>query len=84
MSGICGVLPGERSSRTSAAAAWGDGPPAGAAPEWKRLLADRVDPRWTNFSWISPATLLDSINDKIVKGVDDVIDVQRMRWVSAR
>ncbi len=81
--GSCQIPKGFASSRRSAAAAW-DAGEADKPASWKKLLDERVNPRWTNFSWISPATLLDSINDQIAKGVDDVINAERMRWVSAR
>jgi MFS family permease len=40
--------------------------------------------RWGNFFWISPAPLLASVNDKIVKGLDDLINEVRPRWIAAQ
>jgi hypothetical protein len=69
------------SSRTDQAEAWDDagsaGPPASDA-----LYEGRRDPRWTNFRWLAPARLLDSVNDQISKGISDLVNARRMRWVN--
>ena len=70
-------------SRESAAkAGWRaeTGPPYGA--NWERLLERRRRTRWVNFFWISPAPLLASINDRIAKGLDDLINDLRPRWIA--
>ena len=49
----------------------------GQRPYWRDLLDRRKRTRWGNFSWISPAPLLASVNDQIVKGMDDLINAIR-------
>ena len=56
--------------------------PYGAA--WEDMFARRKLTRWGNFFWISPAPLLASINDKIVKGLDDLVNEVRSRWLAAQ
>jgi hypothetical protein len=56
----------------------------GQRPYWWDLLDRRKRNRWGNFTWISPAPLLASVNDQIVKGMDDLINAIRARWVAAQ
>jgi Calcineurin-like phosphoesterase len=52
--------------------------------EWERLLKRRKRTTWVNFFWISPGPLLASVNDKIAKGLDDLVNEVRPRWVAAQ
>jgi hypothetical protein len=51
---------------------------------WERMLKRRKRTRWVNFFWISPTPLLASVNDKIAKGLDDLVNDVRPRWVAAQ
>jgi hypothetical protein len=82
--------PQSDNSRESAAkAGWRDEPPR-HSPEWRygtsweRLLKRRKRTRWGNFFWISPAPLLASVNDQIAKGLDDLVNDVRPRWLAAQ
>ncbi|HEX2162243.1 MAG TPA: metallophosphoesterase, partial [Thermoleophilaceae bacterium] len=74
----------QQSSRGAKAYAGWEGrryPPFGA--KWEELLARRRRTTWGRFTWISPSPLLASINDKIVKGLDDgMVNDRRARWVA--
>jgi hypothetical protein len=71
-------------SRTSKKAAGWDGPRRGPyGARWERLLAQRRRTLWGNFTWISPGPLLASINDQVAKGLDDLVNDRRARWVAA-
>jgi hypothetical protein len=77
--------PDSDNSRESAAkAGWrtDPGPPYGT--NWERLLRRRKRTRWGNFFWISPAPLLASVNDQIAKGLDDLVNDVRPRWMAAQ
>ncbi|HEX2468723.1 MAG TPA: metallophosphoesterase [Solirubrobacterales bacterium] len=70
-------------SRESAArAGWRADPGPPYEANWERLLEGRKRTRWVNFFWISPAPLLASINDRIAKGLDDLINDLRPRWIA--
>lgn len=45
-------------------------------------MTERRRTLWGNFAWVSPAPLIASVNDKIVKGIDDVVSARRQRWVA--
>ena len=51
-------------------------------PAWRDLLDARKRNRWGNFTWISPGPLLASMNDLVAKGMDDLINQIRPRWVA--
>ena len=51
---------------------------------WQDLLEARKRNRWGNFTWISPAPLLASMNDLIAKGMDDLVNTIRPRWLAAQ
>jgi MFS family permease len=75
----------DNSRETAARAGWRAPQPKrpyGAA--WEDLFARRKRTRWGNFFWISPAPLLASMNDKVVKGLDDLVNEVRPRWVAAQ
>ena len=75
----------DNSRETAARAGWRTQEPKrpyGAA--WEGLFARRKLTRWGNFFWISPAPLLASINDKVVKGLDDLVNEVRSRWIAAQ
>ena len=55
-------------------------PPYGAA--WG-AFAHRMLTRWGNFSWISPAPLFASINDKVVKGSTISSTRSAPRWIAS-
>lgn len=74
---------GRGSSRGEKEGAGWDVPPTQGTPRWRRLMAQRRRTLWGNFTWISPGPLLASVNDKIVKGLDDLINGHRSRWVAA-
>jgi hypothetical protein len=74
---------GRGSSRIAKEGAGWDVPPAHGTPRWRRLMAQRRRTLWGNFTWISPGPLLASVNDKIAKGLDDVVNGHRSRWVTA-
>jgi Calcineurin-like phosphoesterase len=82
--------PGSGNSRESAAlAGWRDEPPRyddelRYGTSWERLLRRRKRTRWVNFFWISPTPLLASVNDKIAKGLDDLVNDVRPRWIAAQ
>jgi Calcineurin-like phosphoesterase len=82
--------PDSGNSRESAArAGWRDEPRRHSeewryGADWEQLLARRKRTRWVNFFWISPAPLLASVNDKIAKGLDDLVNDVRPRWVAAQ
>jgi MFS family permease len=82
--------PGSGNSRESAAkAGWRAEPPRHSAEwrygtVWERLLKRRKRTRWVNFFWISPTPLLASVNDKIAKGLDDLVNDVRPRWLAAQ
>jgi hypothetical protein len=70
------------SSRDSAErAGWRE---AGTPTTWPGLVRDRVNARWTEFSWLAVRSLLDSANDKIAHNVHDLVNARRMRWVAAQ
>lgn len=69
------------SRSTKEAAGWYE-PPAQGTPRWKRLLRQRRRTLWGNFTWISPGPLLASVNDQIVKGLEDLVNDRRSRWVN--
>jgi Calcineurin-like phosphoesterase len=50
---------------------------------WEEMLRRRKRTRWGNFTWISPGPLLASINDQVVKGLDDLVNERRPRWVAS-
>jgi Calcineurin-like phosphoesterase len=82
--------PGSGNSRESAAIAGWKAEPPRHGPEWRygttweRLLRRRKRTRWVNFFWISPTPLLASVNDRIAKGLDDLVNDVRPRWVAAQ
>jgi hypothetical protein len=82
--------PGSGNSRESAATAGWKADPPRHSPEWRygttweRLLKRRKRTRWVNFFWISPTPLLASVNDKIAKGLDDLVNDVRPRWMAAQ
>jgi hypothetical protein len=77
--------PSSGNSRESAAkAGWRDDPRPPFGAGWERLLERRKRTRWVNFFWISPAPLLASVNDKIAKGLDDLVNDVRPRWLAAQ
>ena len=82
--------PGSGNSRESAAkAGWKAEPPRHSTEwrygtTWERLLKRRKRTRWVNFFWISPTPLLASVNDKIAKGLDDLVNDVRPRWIAAQ
>jgi hypothetical protein len=70
------------SSRDSAVdAGWRDD---GVPTTWPGLVRDRVNARWTEFSWLAVRSLLDSANDKVASNVHDLVNARRMRWVAAQ
>lgn len=72
-----------RSSRTDReAAGWRDDGRKHFDARWEELLTQRRRTRWGNFTWISPRPLLASINDQVAKGLDDLINSMRPRWVA--
>jgi hypothetical protein len=82
--------PGSGNSRESAAKAGWKADPERHSSEWRygttweRLLKRRKRTRWVNFFWISPTPLLASVNDKIAKGLDDLVNDVRPRWIAAQ
>jgi peptidoglycan/LPS O-acetylase OafA/YrhL len=77
-----GSCEGNESSRDSKErAGWRvDGRPTG----WARLVEDRLNPRWSEFSWLAVRSLLDSANDTIAKSIHDLVNARRMRWMAAQ
>jgi hypothetical protein len=77
--------PSQRNSRDTAAdAGWKHDPGRPYGAHWEDLFARRKRTRWGNFNWISPAPLLASMNDKIAKGLDDLVNEVRPRWIAAQ
>jgi Calcineurin-like phosphoesterase len=64
-------------------AGWRDERPRSYGAAWEELLRGRKLTKWGNFTWISPAPLLASINDQVVRGLDDLVAALRMRWVAS-
>lgn len=65
--------------------------PADAGEFWRRLILQRAEASWGNFAWFSPKTLLLSINDQVVKHIEEpganggsIVDRRRMRWREAQ
>jgi hypothetical protein len=76
--------PPEGNSRESAVCAgWRDNLAKPADANWKHLLDERKRTKWGNFTWISPAPLLASMNDQVVKGLDDLVNALRPRWIAS-
>jgi hypothetical protein len=76
--------PSTESSRTSKQAAGWLGPSKKVyGTRWEQLLKRRRRTFWGNFTWISRGPRLASINDRVAKGLDDVVNDRRARWVAA-
>lgn len=65
--------------------------PGDAGEFWRRLLLQRGEATWGNFAWFSPKTLLLSLNDQVVKNIEEpgasggsIVDRRRMRWREAQ
>jgi len=72
------TVEGSRASKE--AAGWGHD--AATPPRWKQRVEALEQRRWTEFSWLTVRSLLDSANDLIAKSLDDLVNARRMRWVS--
>jgi hypothetical protein len=70
----------EGSRRSKEEAGWRPG--AAAKPRWRARVEALEERRWTEFSWLTVRSLLDSANDLIAKSLDDLVNARRMRWVS--